>query len=264
MSEQNKDWKERSKSFDDVANLYDQYRPAYPDELVQTILGMLPKQSAHILEIGCGTGKATTLFAKHGHHMLCVEPGENLAAVAQRNVKAYPQVKFEIARFEDWAVQESRFDLAISAQAFHWVPKDVGFAKIATALKGNGRIALFWNMYPDPKGDIFTDLDAVYREVTPELVKPPGASYENVIAEKVRDIEDSGLFDNLTVHRFPWTETNSTTEYLGLLNTYSDHLRLSDKKREALFASVASVINKHGGTIEKPYLAVLYTAVKKS
>lgn len=53
-------------------------------------------------------------------------------------------------------------------------------------------------------------------------------------------------------------------EYLGLLNTYSDHLRLSEQRRKVLFEGIAESIERHGGYIEKPYLAVLYLAQRTS
>jgi hypothetical protein len=46
-----------------------------------------------------------------------------------------------------------------SAQAFHWVLKEIGHAIVAAALKRYGRLALFWNMYPSPQGGVFDDLN---------------------------------------------------------------------------------------------------------
>lgn len=252
------DWQEESKRFDGVAEGYDAYRPG---GLVTAVTSLLPRQNGRILEIGSGTGIATALFALHGYAILCVEPGENLVSVARRKLKEFPRVEFETVRFESWRVCPQQFDLAISAQAFHWVPKDVGYARAAQALKSDGHLALFWNMYPFPKGAVFEALDKVYQECVPELAAED-RSHEPLLKQRADAIKESGYFDNVQVNRFPWAETYSTAQYLGLLNTYSDHLRLSEKEQAHLYNGVADVIERHGGTIEKPYLAVLYTAVK--
>jgi tRNA1(Val) A37 N6-methylase TrmN6 len=99
-----------SQSFDTVARLYDEYRPDYPQELVESTIALsrLP-ECGRILEIGCGTGKATCLFASRGYAIHCIEPGGHLAAVAARNVQDYPRVSFEITRFEEWQERPPAF-----------------------------------------------------------------------------------------------------------------------------------------------------------
>jgi SAM-dependent methyltransferase len=127
------DWRAHSASFDRVAALYDQYRPGYPAELVEEIItrSEIPR-GGKILEIGCGTGKATALFAPKGYSILCIEPGKNLAAIAARNLRGW-RVEFETTTFENWNARVGEFDLAISAQAFHWVAPEIGFPKSARA-----------------------------------------------------------------------------------------------------------------------------------
>ncbi len=133
------EWKKDSQSFDTVASLYDEFRPEYPPELVEAVISLSGiMDGGRILEIGSGTGKATRLFARRGYLIHCIEPGRNLAAVAARNLKDFPGVTFEITRFEESRDLCSEFDLVMSAQAFHWVPKEIGYAKAARALKPAG------------------------------------------------------------------------------------------------------------------------------
>ena len=81
------------KIFDEAAPLYDEARPGYPDELFDDVVSLsgIPFEG-RILEIGCGTGQATVPFARRGYHVLCIELGENMAALARRNLRMYPQV----------------------------------------------------------------------------------------------------------------------------------------------------------------------------
>ena len=258
------DWKKDSQSFDSVAEEYDDFRPSYPKELVDYIIEVTGLTSkSRILEIGAGTGKAIRLFAERGYPMLCIEPGANLAAIAARKLRAYPAIQFEINRFEDWPVIPEGFDLIISAQAFHWVPKEVGYTKAAQALKSGGFLALFWNMYPGMDGPLRTELDKIYQEVSPGMATP-FTLMEETIKPRTREIESSGYFERVTAKRFPWSMCYTSSQYLGLLNTYSDHISLPMETRQRLFQAIGNMIEKYGGSFERPYVAVLFIAQKLS
>jgi SAM-dependent methyltransferase len=254
------DWQADSRSFDAVAERYAAYRPAYPTALIEALLaqaGLRPP--ARLLEVGGGTGKATRLFAERGFAIHCLEPGPNLAAYAAQDLRDYPRVTFETVTLEQWATCPATYDLVFSAQAFHWVSKAVGYPKAAQALKPGGHLALFWNMYPDPQGPLFAALDAVYQARAPEIAKRP-PPYDELIAQRAHDIQVSGCFGPVTISRFPWSATYNAQQYIGLLGTYSDHLRLPEAQRQNLYEGIAAVIDAHGGVIEKPYVAVLYVA----
>jgi len=258
------DYKADSQSFDGVAELYDRYRPSYPAELIEEIIHISAIQSdGKILEIGSGTGKATILFAKRGYSVLCLEPGQNLIDVATRNLAAYTQVSFVKARFEEWDSGEEKFDLVISAQAFHWVPENVRYEKTARVLKPGGYLAAFWNMYPGMERGLRQELDQAYGEFAPELVMPNNP-VEASIEDRANSLRTSPYFEHVVVRQHLWSKRYSTRDYLGLLNTYSDHLRLSEQRRAKLFDAIAALIERRGGYILRPYLAVVYLAQRSS
>jgi SAM-dependent methyltransferase len=247
-----------------VAELYDARRPGYPEDLVDDILRIsgIPPQG-RILEIGSGTGKATLPFAQRGYSILSLEPGRNLLDVARRNLVAFPHVSFVSARFEEWDYEQESFDLVISAQAFHWVPQEVRYEKTARLLKSHGHLAIFWNRDPAADMQLRRELDQAYRQQAPELVSP-GIPFEQVVESEASSLRESPYFDNVTIRQYPWSARYKTDAYLGLLNTYSDHLRLAPPRREALFQAVAGVIERNGGFIEKEYVAVAYVAERSS
>src|SRR3712207_1186011 len=123
-------------TFDQVAPLYDEARPTYPDELFDDVVSLSGVPPAgRILEIGCGTGQATLPLARRGFRILCIELGENLAAVARRKVATYPHVEVLTGAFEDWPAEENAFHLVVSAEAFHWLDRTSAYRKIARALR---------------------------------------------------------------------------------------------------------------------------------
>ncbi len=257
------DWKKDSQSFDGVAELYETYRPSYPAELIEDIVNLSGIQpSGEILEVGSGTGKATRLFAQRGFSILCLEPGQNLIDVAKTRFGDYLQVQFERSRFEEWEANQRTFDLLVSAQAFHWVPQEVRFVKAASVLKPHGHLALFWNEYPGIEGAIGRELDEIYRKLAPEMVKE-NIPLEQLIRERAASLKEEKEFEKVIVRTYPWVARYQTKAYLGLLNTYSGHLRLSEQRRLVLFEAIAELIDQHGGQLKRPYLAVLYMARKK-
>ncbi len=94
-------------TFNQVALLYDQVRPGYPEALFDDVVSLSRiNPGGRILEIGCGTGQATVPFARLGYRILGIELGKNLATVAQKNLAAYSQVEVRNTAFEDWVITQ--------------------------------------------------------------------------------------------------------------------------------------------------------------
>lgn len=253
--------------FDDVADDYDAIRPGYPAALVDDIIAMMPgPDGARILEVGCGTGQATLPFAQRGYQMLCLDIGPALAARAAEHCKPYPNAKIEVAAFEDWPAQPTSFDLVMSATAFHWIPPEIGYPKAAHILKPTGTLALFSNEMPTPFSGFFAEAQAIYGRVVPEWsYVPDSPSLEERIAATAATINATALFEPVVVKTYAWSQTYTAQEHIRLLNTYSDHRNLPPEQRTQLFQALADLIDtNYGGTITKPYVAVLYLAQKRS
>ena len=70
-------------TFESVADRYHTARPDYPGELFDELVTAtgLP-HDARLLEIGCGTGKATVPLAERGFAITALELGAELARTA--------------------------------------------------------------------------------------------------------------------------------------------------------------------------------------
>ena len=254
-------------TFDQVAPLYDEARPTYPEELFEDVVSLSGVPPAgRILEIGCGTGQATAPLALRGYRILCVELGENLAAAARRKLAAYPHVEVVTGAFEDWPAEQNAFDLAVSAEAFHWLDQRSAYRKISQALRPGGAIALFWNrhVYSDESEGFFEAAQEIYERETPKIVKPEdykGLPRPDEVSGRVEGIGETGLFDGVTVRKYRWDAEYDSASYIRLLSTYSGHINLDSGARERLFRGIAELIDaKFGGRIIKGYLTVLYVA----
>lgn len=255
--------------FDEDALLYDQARPGYPEALFDDIVafsGIEP--DGQVLEIGCGTGQATLPMARRGYHIVGIELGAHMAAVARQKLAVYPLVEIHVGAFEEWPLKEQAFDLVLSATAFHWIDPAISYQKTAHALKRGGTLALFWHEHVQSQASngIFEVIQPIYQRERPDESK----SYQPLlwpeqIAEPVKaEIEQTGLFGSVTVRRYTWDVTYTANQYLQLLNTYSDHRALDSERRAHLFNSIADVIEtQYHGQITKGYLALLYLAQRK-
>jgi SAM-dependent methyltransferase len=253
-------------TFEEMADLYDEIRQGYPGELIEEVLSLsgIPAQG-RILEIGCGPGNATLPFARRGFRILGIELGERLAALAAKNCQAYPGVEIRNISFEDWEPEEEAFDLALSADAFHWIPPEIGYPKVARALKASGSAAFFWNAPVDPGTDWSKAIDAVYQSTAPGLNNPDKAFTEEWLVGVIQEnFAESGCFGEVTVRRYPWSRVLDAEQYLKQLRTYSGHRGVDAATRVRLYAGIREVVESYGGRIVKPQLTVLFHArVKK-
>jgi SAM-dependent methyltransferase len=257
-------------TFDEAAALYDEVRPGYPEELFDDVVTLsgIPFEG-RILEIGCGTGQATVPFARRGYSILCIELGENLAALARRNLEGFPCTEVRTGAFEEWPLQEEAFDLAISATAFHWLDPAVAYPKVAGSLVPGGSISLFWNVHvhSDASEGFFEAAQKVYEREAPEIVGPDdykGLPRSDAIPDRTGEIQDTGLFGEVISRRYRWDVPYDAGSYLRVLNTYSGHRSLPADTRERLFRGIAGLIDsEYGGRIVKGYLTTLYVAPRK-
>jgi len=257
-------------TFDGAALLYDEVRPGYPEALFDDVVSLSRIPSGgRILEIGCGTGQATVPFARRGYRILCVELGENLAAVARRNLTAYPRAEVLTADFERWPLPQEVFDLVVSATAFHWLDPSVAYPKVARSLKPGGSVALFWNehVHSDASEGFFEAAQQIYEREAPEIVKPEdsrGLPHPDEVPDRTGEIEGTGLFGQVSRRSYRWDESYDAEGYLRVLNTYSGHRGLNQASRERLFRGISGLIeNRFGGRIVKGYLTTLYVARRK-
>jgi SAM-dependent methyltransferase len=150
----------RAGSFGDDAEQYDRVRPPYPDHMIDRLMGQLP---CSVLDVGCGTGIASRLFAARGADVLGLEPDPRMASVARRH-----GLEVEDGTIEEWDPGGRRFDRLVADQSWHWVDPRPRAAKAATVLRAGGRFGLFWNQ-PHPGADVAGAIHAAYAAQAPEL-----------------------------------------------------------------------------------------------
>jgi ubiquinone/menaquinone biosynthesis C-methylase UbiE len=255
----------RRTTFNKVARLYDEMRPGYPEALIEEVISLsgIPPDG-RILEVGCGPGQATLPFARRGYRMLCLDIGADLIAVAAEKCRPYPRVEFRVTAFEDWPAEPNALDLVISASAFHWVPPEIGYPKVASVLKPGGAFAILRNEHPRPFTGFHEAVHEVYQRCAPELAETAEKKHRGTSRQEVEDsLRQTGAFGEVTMSQYPWSRQFTADRYLRLLDTYSNHYTLEPEKKRCLYEGIRALIEQFGGTITRPWLSVLYLARKK-
>ena len=237
-------------TFNTAPMLYEDVRPGYPEELIQDVLDISGlNDHSSILEVGCGTGKATRSFAERGYELVCLDIGADLIAVAKEKLKVFPNVSFVEHAFEEWESDE-KFDLIISATAFHWVDPKVRYLKASAVLKSKGFLAVFSNQHVQKDEGFFAESQTLY-----DKYYAPPTTHRPTHATNFPGVE---AFQAPIKHVYPWTQTYSSEQYIKLLGTYSGHIALPEENKRFLFEGITNLIEtKYDGEITKHYEAVL-------
>jgi SAM-dependent methyltransferase len=110
--------------YDGIAEWYDGWRPELTTEEQGALMRLLGTGDGRCLDVGCGTGVATTVAAELGWSVVGVDVSAELLAVARERELDVVEGSAHELPFEDWS-----FDAAISV----WTHTDVGDFRDAVA-----------------------------------------------------------------------------------------------------------------------------------
>jgi SAM-dependent methyltransferase len=251
-------------SFNEVAALYDRARPPYPRALADDIFALTGLQpGGQVLEIGCGPGLFTLPLAARGVRITALEPGADLAAIARTKLAAHPDAVVVESRFEDYDLPQQRFDLVVSATAFHWVDPSIRVTKAAAALKPGGYLAIIethWGV--GTRRDAFgARSQPCYErwdsEAEPGFVQPVIADLPTTCAE----LADSPSFGSVEHRRYEQVNHYSTASYLDLLRTFSSIRGLDAAARDGLLTCLGRLLDEElGGELARSDTRELWLA----
>jgi len=251
--------------FNQVAGLYDHARSGYPLALFDDVTEVAGLSAGdRMLEVGCGTGKATEGFAAKGLDILALDPGGEMIAAARRRLGAYAKARFVETTFEAWPVERSVFKLIAAAQSWHWIAPDIRFVKAAEALASGGWLAVFGSAPLGVPSPLNEALNAIYLRIAPELGgRPPEHSYlpDGPFAAY---FTQSDLFGPVRHIAYAWLRRFTAQGYVEYLASLSRYQLLEASLREALLAWIGEAIEAHGGEFDLPHETHLYMAAKLS
>jgi SAM-dependent methyltransferase len=193
--------------FSSKADLYARHRPTYPSAAVDLVVERCGLRPGDLLvDVGCGTGISSRLFAARGLRVLGIEPNEEMRGKAQAVPVEGLSPEYRGGRAEATGLRDGCAAAVLAAQAFHWFDATSALAEFHRILRPAGWVALLWN-----ERDESDAATAAYGEVVRtgpdaaaiEAARLPGgevllqsplfADGERVVLRHQQEVDEDGL-----------------------------------------------------------------------
>jgi len=195
--------------FTGLAGLYTQCRPGYPEAAVDFIVARCGLGAGSVLvDVGCGTGISTRLFAGRGVAVIGIEPNGDMRARAEAVATPPAAPVYRTGRAEATGLADAAAEAVLAAQAFHWFEPAAALREFHRVLKPAGWVALMWNER-DPS-DPFT---AAYGAVVGST--PEAAAVEGPRGRAGEALLSCPLFEEAMRASFPYAQSLDEEGVLG-------------------------------------------------
>lgn len=236
------------------AGLYDRVRPGYPDACLDALTA-LQATSGTVCDLGAGTGKlGAALAQKSGAKVVAIDPDAGLLA--------HNPCESRVGTAEAIPLEHATISLVVVAQAWHWLDAGAAVDEIARVLQPGGHVAVVNNQLDVRVGWVLRlsrimHAGDVYRpEWRPRL---------------------SPDFGPVRPEVFTFTQRLSVDQVVDLARTRTYWLRAGDAVRTRVEHNIREYLTGEApedpdfagamhtdGSLELPYLCLLYTAGRKA
>lgn len=127
---------------------YDRYRPEAPAIVRDVLTGYLEAPPSLVVDLGCGTGLSTFIWAGHASRIIGIEPGDDMRSVAQAKLSVMdPAASCSISFIQGFSNQidlpSGSADLVTCSQSFHWMEPESTLREAARVLRDGGVFAAY-------------------------------------------------------------------------------------------------------------------------
>ncbi len=227
-------------NFSHQADVYAQYRPGYPKELFEYILGFVKEKD---LAWDCGTGNGQSALQLSGYFKKIF--ATDISQKQLNNAAAKENIIYALEPAEKTSLTDKTVDLITVAQAIHWFKFDAFYAEVKRVAKP-GAVMAGWT-YSLLK--ISGEIDKIINE------------YHFFTLEKYWDPERKYVDDGYATIPFPFTEIKtppftievnwSLKDLEGYLNTWSALQKFIAVNSYSPVKDIIERIRPHWGNGEK-------------
>lgn len=161
--------KDPRQRFSDRVKDYTLYRPGYPADALNYIVGQSNIGShSTVADVGSGTGIFTEHLLSVGAVVIAVEPNEAMRLASDVSLGSHDNYQSQSGSAEQTGLQDHSIDLITAAQAFHWFDVTVAKKEFRRVLKPEGMVALIWNRRDSRDSEFMQQYDALLKNRLPE------------------------------------------------------------------------------------------------
>lgn len=148
--------------FSGFASTYDRYRPQ-PPAIIADILTQIAQGAGLglVVDLGCGTGLSTRIWANRARQVIGVEPSEDMRYEAHRQTNS-PNISYRSGLSHATGLDDRCADIVTCSQSLHWMAPQATFAEAARILRAGGVFAAIDCDWPPTTSS--WEIDAAYAE----------------------------------------------------------------------------------------------------
>lgn len=199
-------------------HLYDKYRPTPPVEIIHQSLNYLNQAKAEqVIDVGCGTGLSTQVWADAAHSVIGVEPSAEMRAIASTKSQAH-HVSYQEGYSNDLPFAHHSVDIVACSQSFHWMEPHSTLAEINRVLKDKGVLVIYDVIWPPA---VNLEFEQAYQELFAR-VSELTATLDTAIAHRwpkqahFTNVKDSSYFRLSKTAYFHKTERLTKEQFIGI------------------------------------------------
>ena len=110
---------------------------------MDAVRSVLPAGARHVLDLGAGTGKLTSVLLDLGLDVTAVEPDDAMRALVD------PRATGLAGTAERVPLADASVDGVLVGQAWHWFDPASAVAEVRRVLRPGGTLGLLWNLLDD-------------------------------------------------------------------------------------------------------------------
>jgi len=197
--------------FSAQADLYAKYRPSYPTELFDYILGFVPTKDS-VWDCATGNGQAALELAKHFRQVEATD-------LSEKQIQNAPQkenIHYQVSTAEQTPFTDDSFDLITIATAYHWFNWPAFFTE-ATRVGKNGCVVAAWSYHVFYSTD--EKITAIIGRFYHNIIKTYWDAERKYVDDRYATVEFN--FDPLPTRDFDLTLQWKKEDLIGYLSTWS-------------------------------------------
>jgi ubiquinone/menaquinone biosynthesis C-methylase UbiE len=211
--------------FSGFAKEYDYYRPSVPKVIVDILTQLAGSAKPRkVIDIGCGTGLSTRIWAKYADEVVGIEPNDEMRRQAKSHSDS-SNVHYQKGFSVSTGLPDSCADIVTVVEAFHWMEPTATIKEIARVLRHGGLFATIDYDWPPTINLEAEALDVVFENRAKKLLEEIGGdkvAHKWTKEEHLLQIQKSGLFKytkEIAVHGI---EKGNARRMIGLVLNQSN------------------------------------------